>query len=235
MFSEDTAAQIATVADDLGIEPRRVARRCRGGERRPGLCHDRRSRGTAHPLRGPLFDRRLSPKNREIAQAAGLASPVAGKIANPASQAARWRLVAKAAAIDSKAAHESVSWGIGQVMGAHWSWLGYANVDTLVAEARAGVGGQIRLMARFIDKAGLLPAIRRRDWVAFARGYNGAAFARNDYDRKLAAAYKKHRSSPVAVRQGTPPSWGTASAPPAAGRKTRFFTAWLSFLLPGRG
>ena len=46
-------------------------------------------------------------------------------------------------------------------MGAHWAWLGFADVDALVAEARSGAAGQARLMARYIKKAGLVTAIRK--------------------------------------------------------------------------
>jgi N-acetylmuramidase len=84
--------------------------------------------------------------------------------------------------------------GIGQVMGAHWAWLGYADVDALIAEARGGVAGQVRLMARYIDKAGLAAAIRRCDWEAFARGYNGPQFRRHGYHVKIAAAYHRFRA-----------------------------------------
>jgi hypothetical protein len=151
--------------------------------------------GRTEPLirfEGHYFDRRLPAAKRAAARAAGLADPKAGAVKNPASQAARWVLLAKAAAIDHKAAHESVSWGLGQVMGSHWEWLGYENIDALVAEARSGAGGQTALMARYIDKAGLAPAIRRRDWAAFARGYNGPDFERLGYDRKIAKAYARH-------------------------------------------
>src|SRR5690606_34802475 len=138
---------------------------------------------------GHYFDRRLAGAKRDRARQEGLASPQAGRIANPASQAARWKLVARAAAIDRAAAYESVSWGIGQVMGAHWAWLGHASVDALVAEARDGVAGQLRLMTGYIAKAGLAGALRSHDWAAFARGYNGPNYRANAYDAKLARAY----------------------------------------------
>lgn len=150
---------------------------------------------------GHYFDRRLPAAKRDAARAAGLADPKTGAVKNPASQAARWKLLARAAAIDHKAAHESISWGLGQVMGAHWEWLGYDSVDALVAEARSGVGGQTALMARYIEKAGLAVAIRKRDWAAFARGYNGPDYERHGYDRKIAEAYRRHSTG-----SGDPPS-----------------------------
>ena len=169
--------------------------------------------GRTEPLirfEGQYFDRRLAGAAREEARRHGLASPQAGAVKNPAAQAARWRLLSRAAAINRKAAYESTSWGMGQVMGAHWSWLGYANVDALVAEARNGAAGQLRLMARYIDKAGLADALRRRDWAAFARGYNGPGYAKNGYDGKLARAYARHAAAggtaapaPTVLRRGS--------------------------------
>ena len=85
--------------------------------------------------------------------------------------------------------------GIGQVMGVHWKALGYADVEALVAEARSGVAGQVRLMVRFSAGLVLLPALEGRDWRRFARGYNGAGFARNGYDSRLAAAYRRRCAS----------------------------------------
>lgn len=154
--------------------------------------------GRAEPLirfEGHYFDRLVSPDQRAEARAQGLASPRAGAIANPSSQAARWALLNRAAQIDRDAAYASTSWGLGQVMGEHWRWLGYESVEALVAEARAGFAGQLRLMILFIEKAGLVDAVRRRDWTAFARGYNGPAYARHGYHTRLAAAYRRHAAS----------------------------------------
>lgn len=165
--------------------------------------------GRPEPLirfEGHYFDRRLTGARRERARLAGLASPSAGKIANPASQRARWEMLNRASAIDRNAAFESVSWGLGQVMGAHWEWLGYGSVEAMVADARQSTAGQLRLMTLYIQKAGLIDALRPRDWAGFARGYNGPAYRANRYDTKLAAAYASFASTSRAqigmLRQG---------------------------------
>jgi peptidoglycan hydrolase-like protein with peptidoglycan-binding domain len=49
-------------------------------------------------------------------------------------------------------------------------------------------------MVRYIDKAGLIKALNSHDWQAFARGYNGPGYAKNAYDKKLAAAYDRRAS-----------------------------------------
>ena len=195
MFDSDVVKEIALVARALGVEEAALlaVAEIESGGKAFAVVEGRRE-----PLirfEGHYFDRRLSGAKRDAARKAGLASPTAGAIANPSGQAARWKLLAKAAAIDRKAAYESVSWGLGQVMGAHWAWLGYADIDALVAEARGGAGGQLRLMYRFIQKSGLETALRRRDWETFARGYNGPAFRLKAYHTKLAAAYRRYAGS----------------------------------------
>lgn len=200
MLGEAVLTEIEKIAKRLGIEPAALAA---VAHIESGLKTHAKVGGRAEPLirfEGHYFDRRLSGAEREEARRGGLASPEAGAIANPASQSARWSLLARAARIDRRAAYESVSWGIGQVMGAHWAWLGYASVDALVDEARSGTAGQLNLMARYIDKAGLADALRQRDWAAFARGYNGPGFRKNGYDRKLAKAYTRYSRDNV----GTP-------------------------------
>jgi len=192
MLDSTTIREIEEAAARLGVEAAALAA---VADIESGLTAQTTVDGRAEPLirfEGHYFDRRLAGAAREEARRQGLAAPEAGKVRNPASQAARWNLLGRAAAIDRKAAYESTSWGMGQVMGAHWAWLGYASVDALAAEARSGAGGQLRLMARYIDKAGLARALNARDWVTFARGYNGPGFRKNDYDGKLARAYARH-------------------------------------------
>lgn len=140
---------------------------------------------------GHYFYRQLGAARRNRAIVAGLAHPLAGKVRNPLTQARRWTMLRKAEAIDRPAALASVSWGCGQVMGAHWRWLGYASIDALVADVRSGAEGQVRLMARFIAGAGLAEKLLERDWAGFARAYNGPGYRANRYDEKMAAAFEE--------------------------------------------
>jgi peptidoglycan hydrolase-like protein with peptidoglycan-binding domain len=165
--------------------------------------------GKQEPLirfEGHYFDKRLSPPSRARARLRKLASPVAGAIANPNRQADRWALLRKAMAIDTEAALESTSWGIGQVMGAHWKWLDFASVDALTQRARQGIEGQVDLMMRYIEKANLVDALRDKNWSAFARGYNGPAYAKQNYHIKLAKAYERLTESEPEIATETPPA-----------------------------
>ena len=141
---------------------------------------------------GHYFYRLLPTAKRNRAVVKGLAHRMAGRVRKPSSQAARWKRLQQACDIDRPSAFESVSWGVGQVMGAHWRWLEYASIDALVSEVRSDAEGQIRLMARFIAKAGLKPKLAQRDWAGFARAYNGPGYRSNRYDSKMASAFSRH-------------------------------------------
>ena len=141
---------------------------------------------------GHYFYRLLPNSKRNKALARGLASSKAGQVKNPYRQVSRWKLLKRAERIDRDAALQSCSWGCGQVIGSHWRWLGYSSVDGLVSEARSGAGGQLRLMMRYIKKAGLIRKLQSHDWAGFARAYNGPAYRRYNYHIKLRDAWYKH-------------------------------------------
>ena len=141
---------------------------------------------------GHYFDRLVKPALREKARKAGLAHPTAGKIKNPSSQLKRYEMLRRAREIDPHAAVQSISIGIGQVMGSHWDALGYKSPEAMFLRATQGFDGQLELMLRYIDRFGLMDEIQRLDWSGFARGYNGPNYRKNKYDTKLAAAYRKY-------------------------------------------
>ena len=53
-----------------------------------------------------------------------------------------------------------------------------------------GIHRQLLLSVRFIrGNRSMLAALQKKDWKAFARLYNGPAYAQNRYDEKLCNAY----------------------------------------------
>ena len=86
---------------------------------------------------------------------------------------------------------ESASWGIGQVMGYHWEILGYASLQAFINAMYKDEVLKLEAMCQYIQVNGLVNALKNKDWKAFASGYNGAAYAKNSYDVKLANAYEK--------------------------------------------
>ncbi len=97
----------------------------------------------------------------------------------------------KAMALDHDAALQSASWGRFQVMGFHYKICGYGTVDAFVQAMYRSEGEQLAVFVKFIQHQHLGEPLREKRWAAFARGYNGAGYATNHYDTKLAAAYAK--------------------------------------------
>lgn len=94
--------------------------------------------------------------------------------------------------IDRDAANASASWGMFQVMGFNYAACDESSVESFVNAMSESEFKQLILSARFIKKAGMLPALQTKNWAEFARRYNGPAYAENLYDSKLAQAYRKH-------------------------------------------
>ena len=100
----------------------------------------------------------------------------------------------KASEIDRDSALKSCSWGAYQIMGFHWRNLGYSSVKDFVERMRKNEGEHLRSFVLFIENDEVLHrALKRLDWEAFARRYNGPAYKRNNYDEKMRKAYKNHR------------------------------------------
>lgn len=94
--------------------------------------------------------------------------------------------------IDFDSAVESASWGLFQIMGFHWQVLGYESAKAFARAMSQSEGQQLDAFVRFIKAdAGLHRALRSKDWADFARRYNGPAYSKNQYDVKLAEAYKE--------------------------------------------
>ena len=100
-----------------------------------------------------------------------------------------------AAKFDRTSALESCSWGIGQVMGYHWYTLGYSSLQEFINAMYKDEASQLEAMCRYIKVNNLVNALKNKDWKAFALGYNGKAYAKNNYDVKLANSYKKWSNS----------------------------------------
>lgn len=96
--------------------------------------------------------------------------------------------------VDETSALESCSWGLFQIMGYHWKVLGYESVQEFVELMHTREGYHWQAFTRFVlaDRA-LHNALKARDWAEFARRYNGPAYKKNHYDKKLANAYNSYR------------------------------------------
>lgn len=96
-----------------------------------------------------------------------------------------------AMALDSGAALQSASWGLGQIMGQNFHDAGFGRVEEMVAAMSDSEDAQLGAVVSFISHRGFASALRAQDWATFARGYNGPGYARNQYDARLRGEFEK--------------------------------------------
>lgn len=121
-------------------------------------------------------------------------NPVAGGYIGGAKEYDR---MAKAAGLDLASAQCSASWGLFQIMGYHYSALGYPSVAAFVADAQASESLQLQQFVKFIlANANLITALRAKNWHNFAVGYNGSG--QQGYDSRMATAATYWDLHPVA-------------------------------------
>ena len=107
---------------------------------------------------------------------------------------AEYERLLRAHRINEDAANASASWGMFQIMGFNHAACGEPSVASFVSSMSQSECRQLLLSVRFIrgNKA-MLAALQVKDWKAFARFYNGPAYAQNRYDEKLLSAYRSFR------------------------------------------
>jgi hypothetical protein len=140
-----------------------------------------------------VFWRELGDAKRRLAETQGLAYAKWGTRPYPADSYPR---LAGAIKIDRRAALRSASWGMGQIMGFNAKLAGHVDETAMIEAFAADEEAQRRGMVAFIATEHLDDDLRRHDWAAFARGYNGPGAAANRYPQKLAAAFAKWRARP---------------------------------------
>lgn len=146
------------------------------------------------------FYRFLSGTKRQKAVAQELAYKTWGEKPYDTTQDERYQRLTRMMAIDEDAALRSCSWGLGQIMGDNAKVCGFISARQMVEEFLKGEGRQLDGMVGFIIGNGLAKHLVKKDWAAFARGYNGPGYAKNQYDVKLRNAYQKHAAlQPVAA------------------------------------
>lgn len=105
--------------------------------------------------------------------------------------------LARAVALDRKAALESASWGLGQVMGYNAARVGFTDVENMVKAMSDSEDAQFQAMVGFIKANNLSKFLQQGDWESFARRYNGPDFKKNRYDEKLAGEHARYVKGPL--------------------------------------
>jgi hypothetical protein len=140
-------------------------------DRRPTIRYERH-----------VFHRRTGGKFSD--KRPDISSPNSGGTTTLANEYVR---LESAMALDRRAALESTSWGLGQIMGFNARKLGYADAEDMVAKFVESEDAQLVGVQRFVLANGqLAKALQEKKWDRFAFFYNGAGYAKNAYDKKMA-------------------------------------------------
>lgn len=100
--------------------------------------------------------------------------------------------------IHPQAAKMSASYGLFQIMGFNHALCLYQDIDDFYNAMRMTEADQLSAFVHFLrhkDNAAMLKALKAKDWAGFAKLYNGPNYMINDYDTKLAAAYRRYQSA----------------------------------------
>lgn len=117
------------------------------------------------------------------------------------SSAQEIKRLERAQLIHKKAALESASWGLFQIMGYHWKVLGYPSIENFVKKMKQNEVEHLKAFVRYIKKNNLASNLQLkqdqehlnlRHFERFAKGYNGVNYAKNRYHTKMLSAYRRY-------------------------------------------
>ena len=82
-------------------------------------------------------------------------------------------------------------------MGFNHRLAGFDTVEAYWEAMKVSEAAHLRAFATFIENRGLVKALKAvsnnpEDCIAFARGYNGPGYARNNYHVKIAQAHARY-------------------------------------------
>lgn len=106
-----------------------------------------------------------------------------------------WTQLVNARRVNAQGANMGTFWGMFQIGGFNYRMCGCESVDEMVRLMCSSELEQLELFAAFIRNAGMLPALKAKNWAEFARKYNGASYARRGYHTRMARAYAKFKQS----------------------------------------
>lgn len=93
--------------------------------------------------------------------------------------------------LDRNAALQSTSWGMFQIMGFNYKHCGFVSIQQFINAMYKDESAQFKAFVQFVKSdRGLLVALQKKKWAAFAKGYNGPSYKANKYDVRLEQAYK---------------------------------------------
>ncbi|MET4190670.1 MULTISPECIES: N-acetylmuramidase family protein [unclassified Bradyrhizobium] len=92
---------------------------------------------------------------------------------------------------DPVAAVYSASFGAFQILGSEYKDAGFASLEDFVAAMAHSAGDHLKAFCNYLKARHLDDELRGHEWAAFAKGFNGPAYAQNQYDTKMANQYRQ--------------------------------------------
>ena len=105
-----------------------------------------------------------------------------------------WTSLTNARKINADAADMGTYWGMFQIGGFNYKLCGCKNVEEMVEKICESEFSQLKMFAVFIQNAGMLDALKKKDWVTFARKYNGPSYAKRGYHTRMAKEYANFKN-----------------------------------------
>jgi peptidoglycan hydrolase-like protein with peptidoglycan-binding domain len=136
-----------------------------------------------------LFDRLTGGKFR--AKHPDISNPEPGGYGTFASQYSKME---RAYAVDADAALKACSWGMFQILGQNHQAAGFGTVVEYVKAMCQTEAEHLKAFVSFVRaNPSMNTALRNHDWAGFARRYNGPDFHKNNYDVRMADAFREAR------------------------------------------
>ena len=105
-----------------------------------------------------------------------------------------WTSLTNARKTNADAADMGTYWGMFQIGGFNYKLCGCQTVEEMVNKVCESEFSQLEMFAVFIRNSGMLDALRKKDWAAFARKYNGPSYAKRGYHTRMAKEYANYKN-----------------------------------------
>ena len=105
-----------------------------------------------------------------------------------------WTALTNARKINANAADMGTYWGMFQIGGFNYKLCGCESVEEMVSKVCESELSQLEMFAVFIRNSGMLDSLRKKDWAAFARKYNGPSYAKRGYHTRMAKEYANYKN-----------------------------------------
>ncbi|ENX4473356.1 N-acetylmuramidase family protein [Enterobacter roggenkampii] len=98
----------------------------------------------------------------------------------------------RAYALDKRSALMATSWGKFQILASNYKAAGYSSPEEFVKSLSESEKNQLSAFVNFINSdSALLNSIRSKDWLSFAKRYNGPM--QNGYDSRMRGNYEQSK------------------------------------------